>query len=198
MLLFFKKYVYFFGCTRSELWHAESFNYSMWTLNWGMWVSNFLTEDQTLGPSLGAWSLSHWTSREKPQVLLDPFTTFFQASMPLHGMFFPTMAPGKLLSPEILPPPRRSPWCFPSRTICTLYRMTAYIALAKAPRAESLILRTEPAAAAPAKSPQLYPTHCDPMDGSPVPGILQARTLEWVAISFSNAWKWSRWVVSDS
>ena len=47
---------------------------------------------------------------------------------------------------------------------------------------------------------------CDPIDGnppgSPVPGILQARTLEWVAISFSNAWKWkvkaSRSVVSDS
>ena len=38
------------------------------------------------------------------------------------------------------------------------------------------------------------PTLCDPRDGSPpgspVPGILQARTLEWVAISFSNAWKW--------
>ena len=34
--------------------------------------------------------------------------------------------------------------------------------------------------------------------GSPVPEILQARTLEWVAISFSNAWKWSRAVVSDS
>ena len=34
--------------------------------------------------------------------------------------------------------------------------------------------------------------------GSPVPGILQARTLEWVAISFSNAWKWSRSVMSDS
>jgi len=37
-------------------------------------------------------------------------------------------------------------------------------------------------------------TLCDPIDGSPpgspVPGILQARTLEWVAISFSNAWKW--------
>ena len=47
-------------------------------------------------------------------------------------------------------------------------------------------------------------TLCDPIDGSPrgspVPGILQARTLEWVAISFSNAWKWkwSRSVVSDS
>ena len=40
----------------------------------------------------------------------------------------------------------------------------------------------------------LQSTLCDPIDGSPpgssVPGILQARTLEWVAISFSNAWKW--------
>ena len=47
------------------------------------------------------------------------------------------------------------------------------------------------AAAAAAKSLQSYPTLCDPIDGSPpgspVPGILQARTLEWVAISFSNA-----------
>ena len=45
-----------------------------------------------------------------------------------------------------------------------------------------------------AKSLQLCPTLCDPIDGSPpgfpIPGILQARTLEWVAISFSNAWKW--------
>ena len=44
-----------------------------------------------------------------------------------------------------------------------------------------------------AKSLQWCPTLCDPIDGSPpgspVPGILQARTLEWVAISFSNAWK---------
>ena len=49
---------------------------------------------------------------------------------------------------------------------------------------------TIPAAAA-AKSLQSCPTLCDPIDGSPtgspVPGILQARTLEWVAISFSNA-----------
>ena len=48
-------------------------------------------------------------------------------------------------------------------------------------------------AAAAAKSLQSYLTLCDPIDGSspgsPVPGILQARTLEWVAISFSNAWK---------
>ena len=50
------------------------------------------------------------------------------------------------------------------------------------------------AAAAAAKSLQSGPTLCDPIDGSPpgspVPGILQARTLEWVAISFSNAGKW--------
>ena len=49
-------------------------------------------------------------------------------------------------------------------------------------------------ATATAKSYQSCPTSCDPIDdsrpGSPVSGILQARTLEWVAISFSNAWKW--------
>ena len=51
--------------------------------------------------------------------------------------------------------------------------------------------KEEYAAAAAAKSLQSCPTLCDPMDGSPpgypVPGILQARTLEWITISFSNA-----------
>ena len=49
-------------------------------------------------------------------------------------------------------------------------------------------------AAAAAESFQSCPTLCDPIDGSlpgsPIPGILQAKTLEWIAISFSNAWKW--------
>ena len=62
-------------------------------------------------------------------------------------------------------------------------------------RVMSLLFNTLPAAAAAAaaaaKSLQSCPTLCDPRDGSPpgfpVPGILQARTLEWVAISFSNA-----------
>ena len=49
-------------------------------------------------------------------------------------------------------------------------------------------------AAAAAKSHQLCPTLCDPIDssppGSPVPGILQARILEWIVLSFSSAWKW--------
>ena len=54
--------------------------------------------------------------------------------------------------------------------------------------------RNCPLVAAAAKSLQSCPTLCDSIDGSPpgspVPGILQARTLEWVAVSFSNAWKW--------
>ena len=53
-----------------------------------------------------------------------------------------------------------------------------------------------------AKSLQSCPTLCNPIDssppGSPVPGILQARTLEWVVISFSNAWKWKMKVKSLS
>jgi len=58
----------------------------------------------------------------------------------------------------------------------------------------SITLLACAAAAAAAKPLQLCPTRCDPRDGSPpgspVPGILQARILEWVSISFSNAWKW--------
>ena len=55
-------------------------------------------------------------------------------------------------------------------------------------------LKVSALSTATAESLQSCPTLCDPIDGSPpgspIPGILQARTLEWVAISFSNAWKW--------
>ena len=58
-------------------------------------------------------------------------------------------------------------------------------------RLKRLITHLGTAAAAAAKSLQSCPTLCDPIDGSPpdspIPGILQARTLEWVAIAFSNA-----------
>ena len=68
---------------------------------------------------------------------------------------------------------------FPSTKLWT-FRVTSYVDHYSATAAKSL---------------QLYPTLCDPIDGSPpgspVPRILQARTLEWVAISFSNAWKWN-------
>ena len=65
--------------------------------------------------------------------------------------------------------------------VCCLYNYYSY-------------LTDEKIAAAAAKSLQSCLTLCDPIDGSPpgspIPGILQARTLEWVAISFSSAWKW--------
>ena len=62
-------------------------------------------------------------------------------------------------------------------------------------RARAASLAPKPRAlSAAAKSLQSCPTLCDPIDGSPpgapVPGTLQARTREWVAISFSSAWKW--------
>ena len=61
-------------------------------------------------------------------------------------------------------------------------------------RIETHLKKLKLEAAAAAKSLQSCPTLCDPMDGSPpgsaVPGILQARTWEWFAISFSNEWKW--------
>ena len=64
--------------------------------------------------------------------------------------------------------------------------------ISKPPPGVSFYTQNQPAAAA-ATSLQPCPTLCDPTDGSPpgsvIPGILQARTLEWVAISFSNAGK---------
>ena len=76
-------------------------------------------------------------------------------------------------------------------TLPTLTLMFHPFSLPCALRARRSVLSY--AAAAAAKSLQSYPTLCDSIDGSPpgspVPGILQARTLEWVAISFSNAWK---------
>ena len=69
-----------------------------------------------------------------------------------------------------------------------ILKLSNYFLLLKKP---SLSLTVAGAAA---KLLQSCPTLCDPTDGSPpgsaAPGILQARTLEWVAISFSNAWKW--------
>ena len=92
----------------------------------------------------------------------------------------------------------RPHWCETQNQFSNLISLTPELSLflnTVLPSAEST---------AAAKSPQSCPTLCDPIDGSPpgspIPGILQARTLEWVAISFSNVWKWkwSRSVLSDS
>ena len=90
-----------------------------------------------------------------------------------------------------------SPWIILESSSESLLLKTVTLALCKC-RTSCLLLQTKSqqgsafsAAAAAAKSLQLCPTLCDPIDSSPpgsaVPGILQARTLEWVAISFSNA-----------
>ena len=76
------------------------------------------------------------------------------------------------------------------RSFCNLFSFLSFSILY--PKSFTYICPA--AAASAAKSLQSCPTLCDPIDGglpgSPIPGILQARTLEWVAISFSSAWKW--------
>ena len=70
------------------------------------------------------------------------------------------------------------------------------------PETDWICWKRQSAAAAAAKSLQSCPALCDPIDGSlqgfPVPGILQERTIEWVAIFFSNEWKWKVKVKSES
>ena len=77
-------------------------------------------------------------------------------------------------------------FCFPGKIYC--------IGPLSSSQLRSMLCIIYAAAAAAAKSLQSCPTLCDLIDGSPpgspVPGILQARTVEWVAISFSSAWKW--------
>ena len=80
------------------------------------------------------------------------------------------------------------------------FRIIYYLVLAYFSRLTSSLLHLSHSkrhvitAAAAAKLHESCPTLCDSIDcsppGTPIPGILQARTLEWVAISFSNAWKW--------
>ena len=95
-----------------------------------------------------------------------------------------------------------SPWITKSWTwLCNQHTLLWHICLCLSQRTFSLLFLIVPqfpilllTAAAAAKLLQSCLTLCDPRDGSPpgspVPGILQARTLEWVASSFSNAWKW--------
>ena len=93
------------------------------------------------------------------------------------------------------------PVFYPPSIICHIYWMITLCHFAKYIIFISYILKggrvlliVKNYTAAAAKSLQSCPTLCDPIDGSPpgspVLGILQERTLEWVAISFSNAWKW--------
>ena len=84
----------------------------------------------------------------------------------------------------------RSPWSRCQQTYFLLTSVSLACSRCLLPISSSGL----PSAAAAAKSLQSCLTLCDPIDGRPpgssIPGILQARTLEWVAISVSNAWKW--------
>ena len=88
------------------------------------------------------------------------------------------------------------PW--PQLLLCTVHvlHLTFWSSISRS------LTHLNISAAAAAKSLQSCPTLFNPIDGSPpgssVPGILQSRTLEWVAISFSNAWKWKVKVKSPS
>ena len=90
-------------------------------------------------------------------------------------------------------------WTFVGKVMSLLFNRLSSFVIAFLPRYKPQLSLV---AAAAAKSLQSCPTLCDPIDGNPpgfpVLGILQARTLEWVAISFSNAWKWKVKVKSPS
>ena len=97
-------------------------------------------------------------------------------------------------------------WVWRTVGVRTIFSMSPLYTLLWAPCEKHALSsqwkRSRTQAAAAAKLLQSCLTLCDPTDssppGSPVPGILQARTLEWVAISFSNAWKWKGKVKSLS
>ena len=134
-------------------------------------------------PALWVWSLSHWAIREVPESFLteklSQFTkqrnTVKKLTWRINSIYLFIYFLAALLSMWDLSSPTRDGTCAPLQW-------------------KQRILTTGLPAAAAAKSLQSCPTLCDPIDGSPpgpaVPGILQARTLEWVAISSSNAWKW--------
>ena len=94
-------------------------------------------------------------------------------------------------------------WTSKSTSHCPLWaHSSSHLLLIMSPQSRcTRHLAAAAATAATAKSLQSCPTLCDPIDGSPpgsaIPGMFQARTLEWVAISFSKAWKW-KWKWSRS
>ena len=160
-----------------------------WQAGPAAWISRLWAQLSPATSSLLTISLSHgWTQSPWATYLPDGVTEalspqlrpcwFLHDGVPVTGSFPKAR---KVLSP-------RPPSC------CQLLHACLQLC----------VFRDDPyhAAAAAAKSLQSWPTLCDPIDGSPpgspVPGILQARTLEWVAIPFSNAWKWKAEVKSLS
>ena len=105
-------------------------------------------------------------------------------------------APGTMLWGPLLSTPRPCfPGVIPGQWLSVPGSPLQHCRPQRTHDSESWLPKALHAAATAAKLLQLCPTLCNPMDcslpGFSVCGILQARTLEWVAISFSNAWKWN-------
>ena len=134
---------------------------------------------QSLSP---VWLFSTpWTAAHQPSLSFTTSQNLFKLMsiemMPFNHLIF--------CHPLLLPFPSIREWF--SISVCfKLIDMISLVMMCQ-------LINTLHAADA-AKSLQLCPTLCNPIDssppGSPVPGILQARILEWVTISFSNAWRW--------
>ena len=144
-----------------------------------------VTESQTRLSNWTDWPIpSRWNSFQHGIVLANCLVPSLSLHIfsPLH---WPSHWPLSIISHYTYPP------TYPSSFSCPLLSFSHH--------STWLYLPFLPAAA---KSLQLCLTLCDPIDGSPsgspVAGNLQARTLEWVAMSFSNAWKWKRKVKSLS
>ena len=118
-------------------------------------------------PSMGFSKQEYWSGLPFPSSGNLPDPGIKPGSPALQADALPSEPPGKMLGKTEGKKEKRV-----AKHVCVLSRSAA-------------------AAAAAAKSLQSCPTLCDPTGGSPpgfpIPGILQARTLEWVAISFSNA-----------
>ena len=161
-----------------------------------MWALISPTRDRTHIPCIGRQILNHWATRKVPDILIVHlmslsflvsflghhitfgFCVFWGTSPLWHFFRLPVMTLTFLRnSGEVF---CRMP----------LYWSLSHVFLSHPP----VLCFWEETAAAAAKSLQLCPTLCDPIASSPpgsrMPGILQAITLEWVAISFSNSWKW--------
>ena len=145
--------------------------------------------------SVTSWTVAHQA----------PLSIGFSRQEDWRGLPFPS--PGDLPDPGIQPrystlqadtlpsKPLRNPFCEMPPNVLPIFLCIDFFLI-------DLCVHHMYATAAAAKSLQSCLTLCDPIGGSPpgspVPGILQARTLEWVAISFSNAWKWKGKVKSLS
>ena len=132
----------------------------------------------------------HAKSLQLCSALCNPWTVAHQAPLSMGFSRQEYWSGLSCLPPGEYPDPRIEPTSLISPTLAGGCFCFCFLPLAIPGKS---CLETYPATAA-AKSLQSCPTLCDPIDGSPpgspVPGILQARTLEWVAISFSNAWQW--------